>query len=76
MVSYYPVLQKEVYEYKVLSHDCPVEMHTMWTNFQSKGDFNPLHRHSGIYSFIIKIVLYKFYIFLITRFLNFLKSIN
>ena len=53
MVSYYPVLQKELYEYKVLSHDCPVEMHTMWTNFQSKGDFNPLHRHSGIYSFII-----------------------
>lgn len=53
MINYYPVLQQELAEYKVVSHECPIEMHTMWTNFQSKGDFNPLHRHSGLYSFII-----------------------
>ncbi len=53
MVHYYPVLQRELDEYKVCTHTCPLEMHTMWTNFQAKGDFNPLHRHSGIFSFII-----------------------
>ena len=35
----------------LLSH--PYVMNTWWVNYQKQGEFNPLHNHSGIYSFVI-----------------------
>ena len=32
-------------------HDLVLE--ELWVNFQKKGEYNPLHRHRGIYSFVI-----------------------
>ena len=29
------------------------ELNNAWVNFQKKGDFNPLHHHTGSYSFVI-----------------------
>ncbi len=29
------------------------ELDTLWVNFQERHEFNPIHRHSGIYSFVI-----------------------
>jgi hypothetical protein len=43
-------------------------METMWVNFQQKHEFNPLHRHTGIYSFVIWVE--------IPYFLNFEKEIG
>lgn len=28
-------------------------LETLWVNYQQKYEFNPLHRHTGIYSFVI-----------------------
>ena len=28
-------------------------MNTFWVNFQKKNEFNPLHNHGGVYSFVI-----------------------
>ena len=28
-------------------------VHTMWVNFQKKGEFQPIHDHSGMFSFVI-----------------------
>ena len=37
---------------KVGNSDVPLIMDQVWVNFQAKHEFNPLHTHSGIYSFI------------------------
>lgn len=37
----------------VLTKNLPIKLHTAWVNFQEKYEHNPLHNHSGIYSFVI-----------------------
>ena len=37
----------------LLNKDLPLFIEEMWINFQKKHEFNPLHIHSGIFSFII-----------------------
>ncbi len=32
---------------------CEVELFNLWVNFQKKHEFNPFHRHDGLYSFVI-----------------------
>ena len=39
--------------FNVLSKNCPIFLEKSWINFQKKHEFNPLHDHSGIFSFII-----------------------
>ena len=39
-------------------YDCnsvnkPFKLKNLWVNFQKKNEFNPIHNHSGIFSFII-----------------------
>ena len=36
---------------KKFQHDFNLE--SLWVNFQKKHEFNPLHDHSGVYSFVI-----------------------
>lgn len=36
-----------------LTHGVPFTMSAAWVNFQSKGEFNPNHAHSGVVSFVI-----------------------
>tara|TARA_B100000287_G_scaffold188711_1_gene178371 strand:+ start:579 stop:1211 length:633 start_codon:yes stop_codon:yes gene_type:complete len=31
----------------------PYYMREMWVNYQKQGEFNPLHNHTGVYSFVI-----------------------
>ena len=31
----------------------PYQLTQWWVNYQKQGEFNPLHNHSGIYSFVI-----------------------
>ena len=35
----------------VLAH--PFSLHGFWINYQKKHEFNPLHSHTGVYSFVI-----------------------
>ena len=37
--------------YHTQSH--PYHMNTWWVNYQRENEFNPLHNHSGVYSFVI-----------------------
>ena len=38
---------------KYLSDDVPLDFGKVWANFMKKGEFNPVHVHSGIWSFAI-----------------------
>ena len=31
----------------------PYHLNTWWVNYQKENEFNPLHHHNGIYSFVI-----------------------
>ena len=37
----------------ILTKNCEFILDKMWVNFQKKHEFNPLHDHSGVYSFVI-----------------------
>ena len=37
----------------VNSEDKPIYLEKLWVNYQKKHEFNPLHDHSGVFSFII-----------------------
>ena len=37
----------------VLENDLPMELVYSWVNFQKKHEFNPAHRHGGVFSFIL-----------------------
>lgn len=37
----------------VLSHNSPIIIGPLWVNFQKKFEFNPVHHHNGIFSFVI-----------------------
>jgi hypothetical protein len=32
---------------------CEIELFNLWVNFQKKYEFNPMHIHDGLYSFVI-----------------------
>ena len=37
----------------ILNKDCKFYLDRLWVNFQKKNEFNPIHNHSGLYSFVI-----------------------
>lgn len=45
-----------------------LKLESLWVNFQQRYEFNPLHRHSGLYSFVIWLE--------IPYFLNFEHSVS
>ena len=40
-------------DHSVLTENKPYMLESMWVNFQKKHEFNPVHKHSGVYSFVI-----------------------
>tara|TARA_R100001244_G_scaffold50780_1_gene44414 strand:- start:1570 stop:2214 length:645 start_codon:yes stop_codon:yes gene_type:complete len=40
-------------EQKYLTKNCKYILHSMWVNYQQKYQFNPIHAHTGIFSFVI-----------------------
>ena len=41
------------YELPVLTSNVPYCLSSFWVNFQKQYEFNPVHDHSGVYSFVI-----------------------
>tara|TARA_R100001244_G_scaffold113217_1_gene83841 strand:+ start:103 stop:720 length:618 start_codon:yes stop_codon:yes gene_type:complete len=37
----------------ILTESCKFKLNKFWVNFQKKYEFNPIHNHSGVYSFVI-----------------------
>jgi hypothetical protein len=35
------------------THDVPLTLASSWVNFQKKGEFNPVHSHNGVVSFVL-----------------------
>ena len=42
-----------LFKYTILSKNCQFALDSLWVNYQKKHEFNPLHHHSGLYSFIV-----------------------
>ena len=38
---------------QVLTKNCAFVLDSFWVNFQKKHEFNPVHSHSGVFSFVI-----------------------
>jgi hypothetical protein len=38
---------------QVLDNNLPYKLGEMWVNYQKKYEFNPLHKHPGIFSYVI-----------------------
>jgi hypothetical protein len=37
----------------ILTKNCKYTLDSMWVNYQKKYEFNPLHNHGGVFSFVI-----------------------
>ena len=37
----------------ILTKDCSFVLESIWVNFQNKYEFNPLHNHEGVFSFVV-----------------------
>lgn len=44
---------KYIRRYDLLSENRPLTINHAWVNFQEKYEFNPVHDHSGLFSFVI-----------------------
>jgi len=49
----HPILTQWSSRMKSLSSDKPFYLSSLWINLQKKYEFNPMHDHSGVFSFII-----------------------
>ena len=47
------ILKEYIEKINILSENRPFYLHSLWCNFQKKYEFNPLHNHTGMFSFII-----------------------
>lgn len=39
--------------YQILDKNLPIYLRRMWVNYQKKHEFNPVHKHDGIFTFIL-----------------------
>lgn len=42
---------------RVAKENIPLEVGDVWVNFQKKGEYNPIHSHSGVYSFALWVTI-------------------
>ena len=48
-----PIASNYLNKIDILNKDCLLFLEKSWINFQKKHEFNPLHDHQGVFSFII-----------------------
>ena len=55
----YPLCKEYFQEFGNLGSDTPVNqrhpyfLQSFWVNYQKQGEFNPIHDHNGVYSFVV-----------------------
>jgi len=52
-LNYYEEFGNVGAELPLMSTKCPYKLSTMWVNHQRQHEFNPLHHHVGVYSFVV-----------------------
>jgi hypothetical protein len=40
-------------KFRILTHNVPIVLDSCWVNYQKKYEFNPVHNHAGLLSFVI-----------------------
>jgi hypothetical protein len=53
LVDVYDDIFKYNSRYKISINNMPFKLGTLWVNYQKKYEYNPIHDHSGVYSFVI-----------------------
>ena len=51
--SSHPTFEKFNSKFNVLSENKPLYLDSFWVNYMKKHEFNPVHDHKGLFSFII-----------------------
>lgn len=51
--NYPPLLTHITKTHKAFTEDRPLTLSNLWVNHQKKHEFNPIHNHSGVLSFIV-----------------------
>ena len=51
--KFHEYYSKYIKQMSILSEDAPFCLNEFWVNFQKENEFNPIHNHSGIWSFVI-----------------------
>ena len=49
-LEFYPLYTKKI---DILTEDAPYCLDKFWVNFQKENEFNPLHDHGGVFSFVV-----------------------
>ena len=51
----FPFFEKiaEVFRNTLCASDFDIRLHRLWINYMKKHEFNPIHTHSGLFSFVI-----------------------
>jgi Putative 2OG-Fe(II) oxygenase len=52
-VEEYNKLHDHITRFKLTAHNSKLKLVEPWVNFMSKGEFNPIHDHTGVMSFVI-----------------------
>jgi hypothetical protein len=53
LVIKYNSVYNNLKEFNFLTHNIPMMIENPWVNFQKKHEFNPVHNHKGMMSFVI-----------------------
>jgi len=53
LIDNYDECYNFIKEFIIQTHNVPLTISTPWVNFQKKYEFNPIHNHSGILSYVI-----------------------
>lgn len=53
MVNFYGSTYPYLASMQIISNAAPLRITQLWVNFMRKGNFNPPHNHSGIFSFVV-----------------------
>ncbi len=52
-IAHDPYLYRTIANQRVISSSKPLKLNSLWINLQKKHEFNPVHYHGGLFSFII-----------------------
>jgi len=53
LIKQYKKEELEAIVPSILTKHCSYVLDTIWVNFQNKYEFNPVHYHSGVFSFVV-----------------------
>ena len=53
LINQYSTKDFEAIVPSILTKNCAYNLDSLWVNFQNKYEFNPVHSHTGVFSFVV-----------------------